>query len=1026
MSFLNELRHKRRKFLDGLEANREDIRLDVFKDFYPDKAHFIYELLQNAEDTGASEVRFFLSGESLVFEHDGRPFDEDDIRTITGIGVGTKSDDDDKIGQFGIGFKAVFVYTETPRIWSPRFAFEISDLVMPTELAPNPSIGNCTRFEFPFNSPKKTASDAFSEIRAGLEESSESTLLFLSHIEAIHWRIEGGSSASLLRVPHSEHHIETLKESDGKAIEGSHFLRFTQTVEGLEKQYVAVAFNLQALPNVNNFESNKPLSEQFRIVPAVPGSVAVFFTATKETSGLRFHLHAPFVPELSRASIKDTPLNMPLFRQLAELSARSLFTIRDLDLLNADFLAALPNPHDDLPVRYACIREAIVDAMNAHPLTPTYARSHAPAKHLLHAPAALKVLLDEKDLEILVDFEDSPPVWAIAAMQNSNVDRFLSGLAIKEWGIEEFVQILEDGLNVNRRFDADERLVNWIRSKSDEWHQRLYAFLYRALEPEHELDRLEESCIVRLSTGNYKKGEECYFPTEEVREDPMLPRVAEGTYTSGRGKKEQDRARKLLEGVGVREVGEREQIESILRQRYSEGSDIPNKKTHRNDLRRFIALMEDESRLAGLFKEYVIFALEDGTWGKPGRVYLDAPYMDSGLRSYYRGLGARAKRVALAESYMKLGVSLNKLVRFARLVGAANQLEISVVRCQENPNWSHLRRASGAYFTYSGINRDFTIHGLSDLLRNPKIKLSRLVWNTLCNRCQNGQYLQACFRYNRSNPARYADSQLVHILRASAWIPQRDGEYVCPSVASKDLLPEGFPFDFGSQWIKAIGFGEESARRVEERRRAQQVAKELGFGDDEALEDAKRFAELAPETRRRILEEHEATTELPNNRPSDPKRRSEAVREQARDAPERTTEERTRTVSVNREAVKKEKTVPYLRGLYTNDDGVTICQVCKQALPFKLADGHYYVEAVEFLPTLERHHHQNYLALCPNHAAMYMHANDSMSTMKGTFLALHRSELEVILAGEVATLYFNESHILDLQVVIDEEETEEA
>ena len=211
---------------------------------------------------------------------------------------------------------------------------------MPAELAPDSSFGNCTRFEFPFNSPKKSASDAFSAIRAGLEEISEATLLFLSHIEAIHWRFEGGAKVSLLRVPHSEYHIETLKESEGKAIESSHFLRFTKPVEGLERQYAAIAFDLQALPNVSSFDSNKPLSKQFRIVPAVPGRVAVFFTATKETSGLRFHLHAPFVPELSRASIKDTPLNMPLFRELAELSARSLFTIRDLGLLTADFLGA--------------------------------------------------------------------------------------------------------------------------------------------------------------------------------------------------------------------------------------------------------------------------------------------------------------------------------------------------------------------------------------------------------------------------------------------------------------------------------------------------------------------------------------------------------------------------------------------------------------------------------------------------------------------------------------------------------------
>ena len=149
------------KFLDGLKANQEDIKLDIFKDFYPDNAHFIYELLQNAEDAGASEVRFVLSEKSLLFEHKGRPFDEEDIRTITGIGVGTKTDDDDKIGRFGIGFKAVFVYTETPRIWSQTFAFEISDFVMPAKLPSKPLLGKRTRFEFPFNSLKKSAPDAF-------------------------------------------------------------------------------------------------------------------------------------------------------------------------------------------------------------------------------------------------------------------------------------------------------------------------------------------------------------------------------------------------------------------------------------------------------------------------------------------------------------------------------------------------------------------------------------------------------------------------------------------------------------------------------------------------------------------------------------------------------------------------------------------------------------------------------------------------------------------------------------------------
>ena len=31
---------------------------------------------------------------------------------------------EDKIGRFGVGFKAVFAYSETPHIWSPTFSFQ--------------------------------------------------------------------------------------------------------------------------------------------------------------------------------------------------------------------------------------------------------------------------------------------------------------------------------------------------------------------------------------------------------------------------------------------------------------------------------------------------------------------------------------------------------------------------------------------------------------------------------------------------------------------------------------------------------------------------------------------------------------------------------------------------------------------------------------------------------------------------------------------------------------------------------------
>ena len=69
--------------IDKLSEDRKKLRqqlidgklMDGFKNLltllYSDKVHFIYELLQNAEDVGASQVQFALRSDSLEFEHNG-------------------------------------------------------------------------------------------------------------------------------------------------------------------------------------------------------------------------------------------------------------------------------------------------------------------------------------------------------------------------------------------------------------------------------------------------------------------------------------------------------------------------------------------------------------------------------------------------------------------------------------------------------------------------------------------------------------------------------------------------------------------------------------------------------------------------------------------------------------------------------------------------------------------------------------------------------------------------------------------
>ena len=1002
----------------------------IVEDLYPDSAHFIYELLQNAEDTAATEASFVLRKNCLVFEHNGRPFDRRDIESITDIGEGAKSTDDDKIGRFGVGFKAVFAYTETPHIWSPTYSFKITDLVLPKSLPPNGELGEITHFEFPFDNPEKTPQDAFREIEAGFADLAETTLLFLSHLRLIRWQIHEDKHGEVSRIEHTVSHVEVVQLSGGETVGASHYLKFERPVEALEKQCVAVAYELDFLPNVTRFDTTTPLHEQMKIVPARPGRVAVFFPAEKETSGLRFHVHGPFVPELSRASVKDTPANEPLFEQLAALIADSLLPIRDLGLLTTGFLAVLPNPHDQVPSRYGPITEAIIDSMNDRPLTPTYRKSFAPAKRLLQAKAALKELLTDQDLAFLVGHDKPEVQWAVAAPQrNSDADRFLSALSITRWDVSEFVERLVELSSVRMRYVSstlvqglNAAFMDWLGDKPTDWHQRMYSLLYSELGPARLFYRLKGSKIVRLENGGYSVGRSCYFPTEGVDHDGLVERVDPNVYSSGRSKVQRESARKFLEEIGVREVNETVEIEWILKHRYTHA----NFKPFKGDLQRFVTFIEDNPAKAGLFANYFIFEGDDGQWRKPTQIFLDVPFQETFLSFYYDALGNEQGRVPLARRYTDCGIARKALVKFAVSVGAQTRLEIAtIVHCSSNPHYAYLRQVPGQRYT-SKIDRDYAIDRFEALLDQWSVELARLFWRALSFQTRP-HVLRATYRKNQSGGSRQADSQLVHQLKNAAWVPQGDdGPFVRPTDASRDLLPEGFPFDPGSAWLKAIGFGDEITKRSERQRRKETIAKELGFIDAPSLERARRFAALSPERQDRILARWERApeTELPDNESANPRRRAKRVGTNAGDAPERLTEDRTRSVSIGRDEVKQEA-AQYLAQQYTNSDGKLICQVCKAPMPFRLDDGTEYFEKVEFLSQLKRRHYQNYLALCPNHAAMFQYANGSADSMLTTLAQLNGNNFQIVLAQKDDTIYFTKTHVADLReiVKVDGEET---
>lgn len=1040
MSFLEKLAADRQMLLDAIEANKGDINLGIFEDFYPDEAHFIYELLQNAEDAGASEVSFELTPQSCVFEHNGkRHFDDVDIRAITGIFNSSKKDKPDQIGKFGVGFKSVFVYTETPVIYSKNFSFRIVKYVLPQAVPPKPTLGERTRFEFPFNNPKMNAEQAYAEVKTGLEQLSETTLLFLNNLHYIRWKI-GEQAGATLREQHSDFHIEVLKQLDGKDVFSSHWLRFmtpveelqrfTAPVDGVERQKVAVAFELAFTGDQKSFDTKSPIATQLKIVPSAKGKVSVFFPADKETSGLRFDLHAPFIPELSRASIKNSPENIPLFEQLAKLAAGSLHKIKELGLLTGEFLAVLPNDEDQLPERYRVIRAAIVREMKAQPLTPTQARGFAPAERLVQALASMKELLSDEDLAFLLERDDGP-TWAIGAtLKNSNQDRFLSSLDIVQWDVDDLVQYLADFAcdNANYSISPDPKVMKWLDQKSDEWHQLLYVILNSYCKDEDEYDSLRDAKIVLLAGGGHTTAKDAYFATGPIDTKDHLPRISENVLTIGTRKRQTD-ARAFLTQLGVHVPVEADEIRVLLQNRYAETSDVPADRAYIGDLKRFIDYVEKYPHESEMFKSACLFRVdsEQYEWASADDIYLDDPFKKTGLGTYHGALKPEdQKKWPLSSWYLSCGLHFSKLATFAEAVGCDTDFHnlFLPATCERNPEWKYLREVAGSRGR-SPIDVDCSMSQFTyDLLRSKSVPFSRLVWVTMCNHGAN--HLHARYQKTEKDGPRVVDSRLVHFLRTEEWIPLRDGRFVTPRQANREDLVEGFVFDPGQQWLKAVNFGEDGHKRSDESQARAAMCAGIGINSDDELEQALAFLKLPEDKRRQILDASQVVEgiepeEFPERPLRYPELRSQRVREEAFQTPDKQSEMRLRSIAEGADPVKAEAKV-FLRTQYTNQNDVMICQVCQEKLPFKLPNGEYYFEAVVISEALNKRHRQTYLALCPNHAAMFKYANEQKDEMVELLVAAPGLDIEVVLGGQATTIRFRKTHLADIKACLQAED----
>ena len=797
--FLKDLERKRKQWIRSTKEN--DFNQEILlSQLYPDKAHFIYELLQNAEDAQANWVSFDLSGSKLVFIHNGRPFNGKDVDGITSIGRGTKADDINQIGEFGVGFKAVFSYTKTPEIYSGEYNFLIQDLVVPIQINNSNTYNSYTTIILPLNNENKKTQIAIEEIKKGLRKLDESSLLFLSNIKEINCTING-KKFSLKRKESDSVRISITNSNTNKSTD---WLRFKKYINDSKSLFVSLAFKVEKIENKS------------QIVP-INGHVSIYFPTTKETSNLKFHIHAPFSSTVARDSIIDNNKNDKLRDSILELIPDALDYIERNEISDFSFMRCLPIVDDNLPEFYYPFMERFVYMFNNRNHLLTENKNFRPAQNCFRAPRSVKNLISINDFSLLIGLPtDAKAYWIINPPQrNSREDKFIQSLAVREYTSKDIVNAFIELIDSFRYIDenAKERFNQIFSDKSNDWIKNLYSLLYEGMKS--FIFRYDDlKMLIKLQNGSFNfEKKDCFFIPETNKDTTKDFIVHPDVYDDSEDK---DNSKKFLEKLGVKQLELKDEINLIL-ESYENVNEI-DIADHKKHFQQFLNYYEDK-RDVTLFKNKYLLVNEDNELVPPDYILVDEPYAETYLR-YVKGT---ADRKLLSDIYFELSKQAT-FKKFLSAIGAHFSLPIEKRGIEEHREYDELIDREGSESEYTK-NEDFFIFGKKRLSQED-YNYSWLVWNAMKNR--DKRIFEAKYRRVKNSEMKTKPSSLIITLKESPWIPDKEGVFHKPEDISLDSLDKKFADSYNNSngWLDEINFGKKLKQTTERYQQLNKILKE--------------------------------------------------------------------------------------------------------------------------------------------------------------------------------------------------------
>ena len=811
--------NEQKLFNDLIEIKRKDYEVlkrypGIWKSIiekYPESAHFIYELLQNADDACATRVRINLKEDGLVFAHNGtvhfsiskepdEPTEKVDghINAIVGAGSSTKTDGTNKIGKFGVGFKSVFSYTERPEIYDDKFKFAIENYIIPAPLSDDyeDRQDGETLFYLPFKNQKRN----YAEIKEKILNLDD-PILFLHHLKAIEVHLaEDGTrftyTKKILREIAGEIKSELLELDNCGSIK--YIWLFTRNIK-IEnaKQYISVGFRLT--------DDRKQID-----VSRKNGKVFCFFP-TKESFNLCFMTHAPFFLTESRQNIMnfgdDAAVNNYFKKELALLCSDSLVILKDIGkddksfILNDSLFHIIPEDNDIFfnAILEKVRGEALLLSRGKEYLLPQNCYMTSDRLMRLLSKKQLQMLTGEKDCDFLMDIKGEVQAWARRICQKE--------LKVADYTNEKFASHLTADFMSNQDSEWVKRFYSYLDSaaitqwKTETHDERPFDFIY----PENSLRPIKVpkrpfrfAPIVFTTKGewvapykndNYQYELNVFF--EKTIRDNSLNFVAT-QYAAD------PKPRHFLEELGIKEIGVSDYIENAIYPRYEPEELSISDDVLRDDLR-ILAEYKNEvsSSRMGEYIEKIKETIwlvghgkgNDDSLYKPSQLYDD----NSMLREYFSQEDVPFVNYEYYEAIYIADAEKESLRCFLKEL----VLQTPILKHDCSNRWDVPHRLCYIVESNCGYDRTsfywknwihivfYSLVGFENAVQNDNISHSISIW--LWNLIEE-QHLTLSYPTRYEGRKTEANPLIIELLKSHKWIVLKNGEKKSPVETTKEEL----------------------------------------------------------------------------------------------------------------------------------------------------------------------------------------------------------------------------------------------